>query len=79
MSKANEQLLRCFASVFPSLQPDELRSLSVDSTGLWDSLATVTLVAVIEEECGVSIDPEILPELTSYQAFLDNLEKEQAR
>lgn len=36
---------------------------------MWDSLSSVTLAAVIEEEFGVSIDPENLAELNSFEAF----------
>lgn len=76
MSELETRLLRCFASVFPGVAAEELPELSVDSTGVWDSLATVTLAAVIEEECGVAIDPEVLPDLTSYRTFLQYLEKQ---
>jgi len=79
MSDPEAQLLRCFASVFPTVAPEELRDLSVDSAGVWDSLATVTLAAVVEEECGVAIEPDLLPDLTSYKAFLGYLEKRRAR
>jgi acyl carrier protein len=76
MSELEGRLLRCFASVFPSVAAEELPNLSVDSTGVWDSLATVTLAAVIEEECRIAIDPDVLPDLTSYTAFLQYLEKQ---
>jgi len=78
MSELEARLLRCFASVFPSVAPEELQHLGVDSTGVWDSLATVTLAAVIEEECAIAIDPNVLPDLTSYGAFLQYLEKQRS-
>ena len=70
MSEQENRLIRCFASVFPGLTPEEIQSTGVDSpSGVWDSLSTVTLVAVIEQEFGVEVDQEILPELDSFDAF----------
>lgn len=76
MSELEARLIRCFASVFPSVSIEKIPGLSVDSTGVWDSLASVTLAAVIEEECGIAIDPDVLPELTSYAAFFKYLENQ---
>jgi acyl carrier protein len=69
MSEQNSRLIRCFASVFPTLTPEEIPGTNVDSVGIWDSLATVTLAAVIEEEFNVQIDPSDLPDLNSFEAF----------
>jgi len=69
-SELEDRLVRCFASVFPALSEDEIRAASADSSGVWDSLATVTLGAVIEEEFSVAIDPNVLPDLDSFKAFL---------
>jgi acyl carrier protein len=63
------RLIRCFASVFPGLTEDEVRNCSTESIGMWDSLSSVTLAAVIEEEFGVSIDPDELAQLNSFEAF----------
>ncbi len=69
MYEQETRLLRCFASVFPWLGPEEIRSLNAESEGSWDSLSAVTLSAVVQEEFGVDIDPEILPTLRSFEAF----------
>jgi acyl carrier protein len=45
----------------------------MDSTENWDSLSAVTLAAVVQEEFGVDIDPEILPNLVSFEAFRAHL------
>ena len=63
----DERLLKCFRSVFPELSDAGLRSASAETTGAWDSVAAITLVNVIEEEFGVQMDYEILPELTSFE------------
>ena len=64
-----DRLIRCFAAVFPTLSPEEIPNTSVESAGVWDSLATVTLAAVIQDEFSVEIDPSDLQELTSFGAF----------
>jgi acyl carrier protein len=70
-----DRLVRCFLSVFPGLTTEEVRSAGAQSVGLWDSLATVTLAAVVQEEFQLEIGPEILPQLDSYEAFLDYLRR----
>ncbi|HZP07522.1 MAG TPA: acyl carrier protein [Terracidiphilus sp.] len=69
MSEQENRLLQCFASVFPGLSEDEIRQINAESNGEWDSLATVTLAAVVQEEFSLEIDPEILPQLDSFEAF----------
>lgn len=69
MSEVESRLIRCFSSVFPGLTVEELRAAHAESVGAWDSLSGVTLVAVIQEEFGVDIDPEVLPQLDSFEAF----------
>jgi acyl carrier protein len=75
-TEREESLLRCFSSVFPSLTSEEIRSASSDVPGLWDSLATVTLIAVVEEEFGIQIELERVPELRSFSAFLNYIQEE---
>ncbi|MGA3327467.1 MAG: acyl carrier protein [Terriglobia bacterium] len=69
MPEQDDRLVRCFASVFPALTPEEIRAASAESVAAWDSLASVTLVAVIQQEFGVEIDILDLPELTSFEAW----------
>jgi acyl carrier protein len=79
MSGIDERLNRCFASVFPELRPEELRNTSAATVPAWDSLAAVTLVAVLEEEFQTQIDLMDLPELTSYEAISNYLAKQVKR
>ncbi len=68
--KENElRLTRCFAAAFPQLSDDEIRFASADQTAAWDSLAGVTLAAVVQEEFGIEIEPDALPGLDSYTAL----------
>jgi acyl carrier protein len=76
MPELDDRLTRCFASIFPTLSPEEIRNASVESVPSWDSLAAVTLVAVLEQEFDTQIDLMELPDLTSYQAVRNYLEKQ---
>jgi len=69
-----ERLVRCFASVFPDLTTEQIPQASVKTVSTWDSLAAITLVAVVAEELGVEIDPLDLGELNSYGAMKNYLE-----
>jgi acyl carrier protein len=73
MRDHDERLIHCFASVFPALTSEQIENASSDSVGMWDSLSTVTLAAVIQEEFDVEIEPDALPELDSFRAFRDYL------
>jgi acyl carrier protein len=74
MAELEETLVKCFAAVFPNLGRDEIRTASVDSVPEWDSLAAVTLVAVVEEQFAVGIDDLDLPELSSFTALHEYLQ-----
>jgi acyl carrier protein len=70
MSEQEDRLIRCFSSVFPMLSTAEIRSSSSDSLAVCgDSLTAITLLAVIQQEFGVEIDPSDLSELDSFEAF----------
>jgi acyl carrier protein len=60
------RLIRCFAAVFPQLGRDEVRGASTATVEAWDSLKAITLLHVLEEEFGVSIEPEDLAVLESF-------------
>jgi acyl carrier protein len=69
MSDAQEQLVNCFATVFPALSRSEILQATSQSVSGWDSLAMVTLLAVIEEEFAIQFPPSELEQLTSFAAF----------
>jgi acyl carrier protein len=76
MSGIDDRLTRCFASVFPEVSAEELPNASTETVPAWDSLAAVTLVAVLEEEFHIQIDLLALPELTSYATIRSYVEKQ---
>ena len=69
MNDTQERLIRCFSTVFPGLSRNEILQASSASTPGWDSLAMVTLLAVIEEEFGVQFPPHELEALVSFDSF----------
>ena len=70
MSDARARLAECFAAVFPDLTPAEIETARPDTVAAWDSVANVTLLAVIEEEFGVTVPPDDLERLDSFPAAL---------
>ena len=73
MTEIRERLLNCFAVVFPGVERRELTLMSIASSSEWDSLATVTLVALMEEEFGQNFVPEELEQLISFELILEIL------
>ena len=78
MDEMETRLARCFSSVFPELTPEQIRGASMDSVPAWDSLAAVTLVAVLQEEFELQINLIDLPELVSFAAVQNYVRKHKA-
>jgi acyl carrier protein len=70
MNDVQTRLADCFAAVFPTLTPEEIRRATPESAEAWDSLAIATLVAVVEEEFGIPVDPEDMNRFISFQEVL---------
>jgi acyl carrier protein len=64
-----QRLIQCFSATFPGLSEREIVSASTDSVGDWDSVMTVTLAALVEEEFDVAFAPEEIASLTSFAAI----------
>ncbi|HKR26456.1 MAG TPA: acyl carrier protein [Acidobacteriaceae bacterium] len=69
MPEIEERLEKCFALVFPKLRSTQIRTASTDDVDDWDSLASIRLAAVVEEEFGIKIPADDLPELMSFRDF----------
>ena len=74
MDDLKQRLTNCFATVFPELSEEEIHRASQVSIASWDSVASINLVNVIEEEFDTQIDLEALPELTSFDLVLNHVE-----
>jgi acyl carrier protein len=70
------RLTSCFQTVFPGMTEQEVRSANHASVAAWDSVAAITLLNVIEEEFGIQMDFEQLPELDSFEKILGYVKKE---
>ena len=71
--RVEERLQNCFAIVFPNLERNQIRHAETENVEGWDSVAMVTLAAVIAEEFQLNIPAEDLSELLSFTAFADYL------
>ncbi|HVS37559.1 MAG TPA: acyl carrier protein [Gemmataceae bacterium] len=74
MDNFRDRLSSCFSTVFPDLSAEEIPLASMASVGKWDSLATITLLTVIEEEFDLQIPPDDLEQFASFDLILDYLE-----
>ena len=78
MSEQEHRLIQCFATVFPMSTPDEIVCAGSEWFARSDSLALVTLAAVIQEEFQVDIDTLVLAELNSFGSILEYLRRHTA-
>jgi acyl carrier protein len=69
------RLVRCFTLAFPDLGREDIPRAAVTRLRAWDSMATVTLVALIEEEFGVSVDPDDVEDFVSFEFIRDYLQR----
>lgn len=67
------RLQQCFSKVFPDLPLEAIRNASTDSVPAWDSISSVTLLMLVQEEFGVVPDMDRFEEFTSFQGLLDYL------
>jgi len=69
MNSPRQRLERCFFVVFPKLDRSAVSQATVDTVERWDSLASIRLGTVIEEEFGVPVDAVDLVDLRSFADF----------
>jgi acyl carrier protein len=55
--------------VFPDLDPQDIPNASQASVPAWDSVATITLLNVIDDEFGVLLDFERIEEFNSFTSI----------
>jgi acyl carrier protein len=77
MNELSSRLVKCFSAVFPHLAENEIVIATPSGVEGWDSLASITLVSVIEEEFAIQIDPEDIEHLVSFEMVLDYLKNKQ--
>jgi acyl carrier protein len=67
---SSERLVKCFGAVFPDLNEQQILAATPKTVGAWDSVATVTLMTVIEEEFGIQVDADDIEQLLSFDSAL---------
>ena len=67
MDETQQRLTKCFRLVFPDLPQDAIAGSSTATLAAWDSIATITLMNVVEDEFGVEMDLDDLANLDSFE------------
>jgi acyl carrier protein len=68
-NEIEKRLKECFLAVFPDLPEGQISSASQTTVSAWDSIATVTLVNMIDQEFGIELDLDRLSELDSFKSI----------
>lgn len=79
MDRIQERLISCFSEVMPELSSVEIPQASAGNSANWDSVTTVSLIAVIEDEFGISIEIDDLSHFDSFQGILGYVKKRLAQ
>jgi acyl carrier protein len=66
VSDLDTRLINCFTAAFPEIRPAQATSATVDNTQSWDSMGSLTLQALIEEEFAIRFDDDAIESLRSY-------------
>jgi acyl carrier protein len=77
MDEQQRRLANCFCAVFPELSSEEILQATSSTVKGWDSVAVVTLIAVIEEEFGITIDEDDPARFDSFHTILNYLRESQ--
>lgn len=57
------------------VKENELESLAIKETPLWDSVGHMTLIAALEDEFDIFLEPDDMMALTTYKKGLEILRK----
>lgn len=74
MGERTARLTSCFRTVFPRLPEAHIPAASTETLAEWDSIASVRLMALIEETFQIQLDLEALDQLASFAALRAYLE-----
>jgi acyl carrier protein len=74
MADTKQRLVHCMKAVFPSVSESTLEQARHTNLAGWDSVASVTLFATIEEEFGIEIDIQDMKNLLSFESLFEYLE-----
>jgi len=74
MDDIESRLKRCFGLIFPALDEKKISSATMASVRGWDSIATVNLVNIVEEEFQIQIGLDDVEQVVSFTALLNYLQ-----
>ena len=75
MDDVSTRLVKCFCAIFPDLDPHDVARATPSTVNSWDSVASVTLFTLIEEEFATSLDPNALDDFTSFEGILAHVRR----
>jgi acyl carrier protein len=73
MNKTEQRLQKCFALALPNLPQEQITAASINSVAAWDSLATINILALVEEEFGINVPDEDLKNFVSFDLIAEYL------
>jgi len=79
MADLQARLVSCLSAVIPSLPTEDIPRASSTTVEAWDSLATATLMDLVEQEFGIEVAPEDLVRFTSFREILAYLQNRSTR
>lgn len=75
MDELESRLQGCFQAVFPDMSPADILAASVETTASWDSIATVNLINLMEDEFGIQLDLDDLTQYSSFASIKDTIQR----
>ena len=66
MNDLDTRLTTCLSAALPDLDTAAIPAASPDATPGWDSMASITLMTLVQEEFSVELDFERFEEFNSY-------------
>ncbi|AQS84893.1 MAG: acyl carrier protein [Acetobacter aceti] len=67
--RIRKRLVRVFNTILPDKSAEEVPEATVDNTEGWDSLATLSLFTLAEEEFGIKLGLDLIGETKSFAAL----------
>lgn len=77
MKPLSEKVKEILSSVFEISVQNINEDFCQNDTASWDSIKHLNLIIILEEEFGIQINDNIIPELTSYSQILNFISKYQ--
>lgn len=76
MTDIRNRLVKCFRIVFPDVPETEIPQLTQAATAKWDSVATITLLNVVEDEFRVEMDLDEAAKFSSFDKIQSYLQQQ---